>query len=356
MKRAFLLIFLAFIPFFMSCGRAPEPVTSAESVFNAATEAMVKGDDPSAITFYYSLVNDYPSFKKYKSDIYYRLGTLLYKTERYDEAEKIFVIFSVKFSGDDRLKKVYEKLINIYVQEFHDDAKAQKIRDAYAKKFGGTPTLQAIDNTINIIKSADSDGAGLLALDASSVFVEKLEKSASLDRDAFPVCGVISDGVKSPDGKFYTEIKKNYLYYGAAGESSSRIPQSKGASAPQWSWDSRFIVFTTAAGHRGPRHIKVYDSKTGKTSDIFWAKGVTPMLAVSPDAGTSKIIFCYNSRLWIINRDGSSVSLLDKNRACPDPVMMAWSKDGGKLVFSRKNDPDTFYICSLGRRYVEDIN
>jgi hypothetical protein len=35
---------------------------------------------------------------------------------------------------------------------------------------------------------------------------------------------------------------------------------------------------------------------------------------------------------------------------------MAWSKDGGKLVFSRKNDPDTFYICSLGRRYVEDIN
>jgi hypothetical protein len=356
MKRAALLTFLAVVPFFLSCGRAPEPVDSAESVFNAATEAMVKGDDPSAIMLYYSLVNDYPSFKGYKSDIYYRLGTLLYKTERYDEAEKIFVKFSEKFGGDSRLKNVYEKLINIYVQEFHDDAKAQKIRDAYAKKFGGTPTLQAIDNTINVLQSEDSDSAGVLALDASSVLVEKLEKSASLDRDVFPVCGVISAGVKSPDGKFYTEIKKNYLYYGAAGERSSRIPESRGASAPQWSWDSRFVVFTTAAGRAGPRHIKVYDSKKGKTSDIFWAKGVSPMLAVSPDPGTSKIIFCYNSRLWIINRDGSSVSLLDKHRACADPGMMAWSKDGGKLIFSRKNDPDTFYICSLGRRYVEDLN
>ena len=70
-----------------------------ERIFNMATEAMVKGDDAVAIELYYKLVEDYPAFKKYRKDILYRLGNLLYKTERYEEAERIYRTLSTKYKN-----------------------------------------------------------------------------------------------------------------------------------------------------------------------------------------------------------------------------------------------------------------
>jgi|GEM_PF-1135225 hypothetical protein len=360
-RTAAVFLLLLAAPLFLSCGgEGQQQARSPESVFNEATESMVKGDDPGAIVLYYKLLNDYPSFKKYRADTLFRLGTLLYKTERYDEAEKTFVIFSEKFDGDDRLKTAYEKLINIYVQEFHDDARAQKIRDLYAAKFGGTPTLQAIDKTIKVLNSADSDGTNVLSLDASGVAVTKWEKTASVDKDVFPVCNYILKSAKSPDGKYDVEKKKSggrsCLFTGPADSKLKKIPGSEEGYAPQWSWDSRFIAFTTMNYLTMERHIKIYDSLTGKTSDIFRARGVEPMLAISPDKESSKLVFSYNSRLWIINRNGNSLSLLNKTLSSASLDMAAWSKEGNAIIFSRKNAAGVFYLCQLGRREIETIN
>src|SRR5450759_5379025 len=104
---------------------------SPENLFNLATEAMVKGNDAMSIDLYYKLIDSYPDFNKYRADSIFRLGMLLYKTERYDEAEKTFVLFAEKFKNDGRLRTVYEKLIYIYMQDFHDENRAQGIRDLY---------------------------------------------------------------------------------------------------------------------------------------------------------------------------------------------------------------------------------
>jgi hypothetical protein len=356
-----LFVVLAAALFFLSCGsRAPQQAQSPESVFNSATEAMVKGDDPGAITLYYRLVNDYPDFKMYRADILFRLGELLYKTERYDEAEKTFVIFAEKFGGDERLKAVYEKLINIYVQEFHDDARAQKIRDLYAQKFGGTPTLQAIDKTIKVLQSGDADADNILSMDASNVALVKWEKTQAADKDLFPVFNYINDDSKSPDGRFSVVKKKvkgrSCLFTGPSGGKPEKIPGSEDGAAPQWSWDSRFIAFTTRRWAGAERHIKIYDSASGRTAEIFRAKGIDPMLLISPDKESSKIIFSYNSRLWIINRNGNSLSLLDKALAAGGLSMTAWSKEGNAIIFSKNGADNVFYLCQLGRREIETIN
>ena len=361
MKLAALFSVLAASLFFLSCGSgAPQQAQSPESVFNSATEAMVKGDDPGAIALYYRLVNDYPDFKKYRADTLFRLGELLYKTERFDEAEKTFVIFSEKFGDDERLKTAYEKLINIYVQELHDDARAQKIRDLYAQKFGGTPTLQAIDKTIKVIQSGDADSVNIFSMDASNVAVVKWEKTQSADKDLFPVFNYIQDEAKSPDGK-YTAVKKKVkgrscIFAGPAGGKLEKIPGSEDAAAPQWSWDSRFIAFTTIKWAAAERHIKIYDSLSGKTGEIFRARGIDPMILISPDKESSKIIFSYNNRLWIINRNGNSLSLLNKTLSAGRLSMTAWSKEGNAVIFTKKGADNVFYLCELGRREIETIN
>lgn len=338
------------------CKKAPgEGSQTPENIFNMATEAMVKGNDALAIDLYYKLVDSYPDFKKYRADSLYRLGTLLYKTERYDEAEKAFAQFAARFKNDPRLRKVYEKLIYIYMQEFHDEERAQEVRNLYAKKFGASPVLKNIDKTMNVLSTNEAAGSAVLAMDAGNIGIIKMTRTGELDREFFPVRNYIMKSVKSPDGKYMVEKKKQggnyYLYYGPIGAKMQRISGSLGGYAPQWSWTSRYIIFTSMDWQSRERRIKLFDIKGKSARELFRAKGVGPLLCISPDS--AKIIFTYLDKLWIMNKGGNAITLLSKNVSAENIRMLAWSREGDSIVFSKKNEKEVYYQCELGRREIE---
>lgn len=333
----------------------PPGEQSPETVFNLATEAMVNGNDALAIDLYYKLVDSYPEFKKYRADAVFRLGTLLYKTERFDEAEKKFALFAVKFKNDGRLREVYEKLLCIYMQEFHDEERAQKIRDLYAKKFKESPVLKDIDKTIKVLSDDGSLGSVVLALSTGNIGVIKTQKIVELDKEFFPVRNYILKSVKSPDGKLSVEREKApggyYLFLGADGKKMLKVKGSAGGYAPQWSWNSKLIIFTSMDWQRKERRIYAYNVDDNKTHELFKAKGVGPLLCISPDSG--KIVFTYLDKLWMMKNNGNEVSLLSKNVNVKNIRMLAWSRGGDSIVYSKKNEKDIYYLCELGRREIE---
>jgi tetratricopeptide (TPR) repeat protein len=334
---------------------AAEQYKSPENLFNLATEAMVKGNDVLSIDLYYKLIDSYPDFNKYRADSIYRLGMLLYKTERYDEAEKILALFAAKFKNDDRLRNVYEKLIYIYMQEFHDEQRAQSVRALYAEKFKESPVLKDIDKTINILSTDEKTGSAVLAMNAGNIGIIKMLKTGEIDREFFPVRNYVLVSVKSPDGKFAAEKREfsgDYsLFFGAIGSKMQRIEGSTGAYAPQWAWNSKYIFFTSMDWRSKERRIRVYDTAGKKTRELFRAKGVGPLLCISPDS--AKIVFTYLDKLWIMNSGGNSVALLSKNIDVKDISMIAWSREGDSIIYSKKNEKDVYYLCKLGRREIE---
>jgi tetratricopeptide (TPR) repeat protein len=330
-----------------------------EHVFNMANKALSQGDDAAAIDLFYRLEQEYPGFNKYGADILIRLGTLLYKTERYDEAEKTLAVFVSKYRQDNRVKKACEMLLYIYIQETHDGVKAQKMRDFYAKSFGDSATLMEIDRTRSVLFSESSKTPEFLRLDAADIGIPGApEASRAYDTELFPVKNLISQSVKSPDGKYMVESRETdgtaYLYISRVDGKMKRVKLtgSSRGYAPQWSWDNRYVVFTSKKMSSGERAIKVYDVRNNTTMEVFRGRPVEPLLCVSPDS--SKIIFCYNGRLWIMNRDGNSVCLLSKAVKVRKLSMTAWSKDGGLVIFSTDGDGDRFYTCRLGRRDTAD--
>ena len=327
---------------------------SPETVFNMATEAMVKGNDALAIDLYYKLDKSYPSFKKYRADTLYRLGTLLYKTDRFDEAEPVFAKFAEKCKDDDRLRKVYEKLIEIYVQDLHDEDKAQAIRDLYAKKFKESPVLKQIDKTMNVLSVNEGSGSALLAMDSGNIGIIKMQKTDEIDREFYPVRNYVLKSVKSPDGKLIVEKQKldgnYYLFFGPIGSRMAKIGGSSGGYAPQWSWNSKYIYFTSMNWQKKERKIKVFDTAGKNTRELFSAKGVGPLLCISPDS--KKIVFTYLDKLWIMNSTGNSVTLLSENINAGDIRMIAWSREGDSIIFLKKNEKETYYQCEFGRREI----
>ncbi|MCE5300881.1 MAG: tetratricopeptide repeat protein [Spirochaetia bacterium] len=358
-KTGRILAIILILQLYTACGTKPAPEGhTPEGLFNSATEAMVKGDDAAAIDLYYKLVEDYPEFKKYRADALYRLGSLLFKTERYEESEKTLRLFAAKYPSDARVKKAYECLLHIYMQELLDEAKAKKIRDLYAQRFGGSPTLQDIDKTMQVLNADSSAGSEVLALDAAYLGIIGSKVSASPDREFFPVRNYVLKSVKSPDGRMLAEKKKSNadyaIYIGpVAGDKRVKIPGSSGGYAPQWSWDGRYVLFTSMDRANKARKIKIYDTRTNVTREIFKAGGVEPLVCISPDS--SKVIFSYDSRLWIMNKNGNSVTLLSKTVNASGLKMAAWSRDGDRIIFSRKAEPQVFHICELGRREIEAI-
>jgi Tol biopolymer transport system component len=101
------------------------------------------------------------------------------------------------------------------------------------------------------------------------------------------------------------------------------------------------------------RKIKVYDTEAKTTRELFSAKGVGPLLCVSPDS--RKIIFTYRDKLWIMNSNGNSITLLSKNVDVKDIRMIAWSREGDSVIFSKKNEKETYYQCEFGRREIEAV-
>ncbi len=332
---------------------------TAEHIFNMANEAIARGDEAVAIDLFYKLNQDYGAFKKYRADVLYRLGTLLYKTERYDESEKVLSMFVSKFQQDARLKKAYEMLLYIYMQETHDEAKAQKVRDQYAGKFGNNPTLKQIDKTMTVLSGETQEASALLALDAVNIGIIGSAAVNGYDREFYPVRNYILKSVRSPDGKFTVEKKKKagnyYLYIDqlpAKGQ-PIRIDKSSGGYAPQWSWDSKYVVFTSMDWATDERRVRIYDVKKKVARDLFSAPGLEPLLCISPDS--SKIIFTYNGKLWIMNSNGNGVSLLSKSMSAKKMWMIAWAREGGRIIYSNKSDKSLYYECRLGRREIEAI-
>jgi hypothetical protein len=351
------LIFLAVLPGAGCKKSAVEAGKTPESIFNMATEAMVENNDALAIELYYKLENSYPDFKKYRPDVLFRLGNLLYKTERFDESEKIFSVFASDYKDDARLKAVYEKLLCIYMQEFHDETRAQTIRDLYAKKFKSSPVLKEIDKTMNVLNSDEAEGSALLAMDAGMICIIKYEKISDLDKENFPVINSVTKSAKSPDGRFLAEIRKksgnNYIYYGPTDSKLKMIDGSKLGNAPQWSWNSRYILFTSMDIRTGERKIKIFDTAKKNLREVFRAKGLEPLLCASPDS--SKVAFSYNGKLWVMNMNGNSVTLLSKSLNAAGLNEISWSREGSSIMFSKRKNGAEYYKCQLGRREIENV-
>jgi tetratricopeptide (TPR) repeat protein len=351
----------AIVFLFFSCTPVKEASgDTPEHIFNMANEAMSKGDDAMAIELFYKLDQQNSGLNKYRSDLVFRLGTLLYKTERYDEAEKALGRFVSRYPDSPDVKKALEMLLYIYMQELHDEARAQKIRDVYAKKFGDSPTLKQIDKTKTVVFSDAQEASALLSLDASAIALTGgAQKSDSFDKEFFPVRNYVLKSVKSPDGKYTAEkVKKSGGYYISMSSSDGsikglKVENSSGGYSPQWSWDDRYLLFTAMNWNGNERRIKIYDLAKKSTRELFKAPGVEPLVCISPDG--SKIVFSYNGKLWIMNRDGNNISLLSKTVDAKQLWMIAWSREGGSLLFSKKDDRNAFYTCRLGRREIEAI-
>lgn len=319
---------------------------SPEAVYNRANEQAAIGDFATAIDLFYRVIEDYPKFT-YAADAMYRLGNLLYRTERYEEAERVFNALAGRYKNYRYMNKVYEKLIHIYAEVYPNDAKANAIRDKYKKQFGTTPVLTAIDKTLTILKSDEQQGAKILALDAHLITAGKESSVAHLEKEVFPVRNYILDEVYSANRELVVkkEGKKKVLaVYNVAGKKIKTIKESAGAQAPQWSWDGKYIIYTILS--KKVRKIMIYDVQKNKVKKLFSGKNVEPMLLFSPDGG--KIVFIYNGNPWIMENTGNNISFLGKMKL-KKVVMAAWSQYGEKLIFMQDGRTD-FNLIDLERK------
>ncbi len=321
-----------------------------ESVFNAANTAMLKGEDQIAVELYYKLLKNYPTFKRYKPEILSRLGNLLYKTEVYEEAEKILQILVSKYPRYKDIDKAYEELLYIYVEENKDKAKAKIIRDAYARKIGNPTALTDIDRTIALM--TEGKMAELLSLDASMICINGMRSSSVFDPNVFPVKNYIKKEAVDYSGETTVIRMKQKGAYGLFIKKGNavvaRIKNSKNGYAPQWSWDGKFLVFTAMNWETRERSVKVCNLEKGLYAEsIFSGKNVEPITSISADA--SKIIFVYAGKPWIINRDGTNRTLLDKKIKIKNPEFIAWAKTGDKIVFFEENASE-YMVYSLGKK------
>ncbi|HRU38660.1 MAG TPA: hypothetical protein P5511_02190, partial [Candidatus Goldiibacteriota bacterium] len=140
--------------------KASRETEPAERVFNAANEAMTRGDNAAAIDLYYKILEKYPDFKQYRADSLYRLGVLLFRSERFEESEKILGIFIIKYKNHEKIKDAYEKLLYIYTREKKDPAKALKIREIYEKKYGKSGAVEIADRSEKILSGPLSGSYG----------------------------------------------------------------------------------------------------------------------------------------------------------------------------------------------------
>jgi tetratricopeptide (TPR) repeat protein len=345
-------LFLCGFDFFGLIKANPDGET-AERLFNTANEAMIKGNSTQAIELYYRLIEKHPEFRSYRADALYRLGTLLFKAERFEEAEKILQMLANKYKNYPQIRTAYEKLLYIYVQELRDNKRAKKVREIYEKKFGKSRVLENADKTENILNTSGAGGFEILKMTPSEISVTGVEESGSYDEEFFPVKCVISNSASSPDRKFILERKKKnskyFLYISGGGKKAVRINGTKNGFGPQWSWDNRYVVFTAMDWDLKERQLKILDVGKNVVRNLFAASAVEPLTCLSPDG--SLAAFWYLDGLWLANKSGISVSLISKKVNGKDVFMMAWSREGGKILVGKKiKGQERYYICTLGRK------
>ncbi len=325
----------------MSCGGrgAPSGAENPERIFNLATEAMVKGEDAAAIELYYKIVENYPAFKKeYRADAVFRLGSLLYKAERYDEAEKIFDMFIVKHKGHKGVKKAYEMLLTISVSVTKNSAKAAKLKAEYSKLFGDPEKIKSIERTMTMLEDKPKMAgkfAEVLSLEVKDIEASTVREAADFDREFFPVINARSDSAKSHDNK-KTVLRKKYnkKYYlflkDNASNKERRLKGTLNAVSPQWSWDGRLISYTVLNPEKRERSVVLYDIAAQKAKVLFSASGIQRLTAFSPDG--SKVAFYYRDRLWLVSAKSYSVGLLTDKVTEKNASLMAWSGDGSMIL------------------------
>ncbi len=356
--KKYILILIIVLSLFSGCNNLvpteqKEATESPERLFNLANEAMIKGDKNIAIELYYKILERYPDFKKYKSDILYRLGMLLFKSERYEEAEKIFQQLITKYKNYSKIKTVYEKLIYIYIQELPDPGKAQKIKEMYKAKFKDDVKFNNIEKT-TVLLNYEEKKDELIKLDASEIEIKKIEKIKNYDTEFFPVQTVLDLKVFSPDRKYFVERKKvndrYFLFLTDVSKNKTRkITGAENGFGQQWSWDSKYIVFTVMNWATKERSIKLYDIKKDYIKTLFTGKNIGDLLCFSPD--NSKIAFWYYNNLWIINRTGKNMSMICKVIKGENSFMMAWSREGDKILIGQKIlNSINYYLFYLGRK------
>lgn len=354
MKKYLLIISLLFILIgFFSC-EPKIPGEAPETIFNKANDSMVKGEYSIAIELYYQLLSNYKNFKKYRDDILYRLGLLLYKTERYDEAEKVLTNLINKYKNYKKIKNAYIMLLYIYLQEFKDETKADKIKKLYEKQFGADDFIQNMNKTLALLKIGE-DSLNLLKMPEKDIVIINEKKVDSFDREFFPVLNYEDKIRESNNRKMIVERKKTkegyylFLKNKMTGE-TKKINGSKNGYAPQWSWDDRFILFTAMDWENEERKIKIYDIRNNKSFLIFKGKNIEPVLCISPDS--SKIVFSYMNKFWLISRTGSNLSLLHKDILSNNIILMAWARDCDKILY-KKNNEKIYRILQLGKREIK---
>ncbi|HDQ26248.1 MAG TPA: hypothetical protein ENN43_05820 [bacterium] len=356
MKKKILLGFLlsAFVLSAACGGNAPAGAENPERIFNAATEAMVKGESVIAIELYYKLLNDYPGFKKYRAEILERLGGLLFDSEQYEEAEKILGRYVSEYRNHKGIKKAYERLAFIYMQVMKDSARAERINAVYNKRFKGSETAASMDKTLAILTESQKGGiSAVLKLDPKDIIVTRVIGTEIFHGEFYPVRHYILKKIKAPDSRREAERKKvsgKYFIYVKdikAGK-VKRVPGSQNGFGPQWAWDGERLYFTVMDWDTEEREIRFYNARTGGAAGLFSAAGIGPLLCVSPD--NSKVVFQYRSNLWMMNRTGTSISLLDPKFDAESAVFMAWSRDGSNIVVRKKGEKGRYHILQLGRK------
>jgi len=325
-----------------------------EHIYNMATDAMAKGEDAVAIQLFYKVTEQYSDFKKYRPDARFMLGQLLFKTERYDEAEKVFTDIVSKYKKYSKIDKVYEYLIYIYSEEFNDNEKAKKIRALYAKQFGQDTTLANIDRTIELLgKEKNYD---ILKLDASEIEISRAEEADDFQPDIFPVLCYEKDKPTTLDKTMVIERKPveglYYLFIENANKNDERkIPDSKNGYMPQWSWDKKYVIFTSMNWKTMSRSIKLYNVEKNKTKILFKSQKIEPILCFSPDS--SKILFIYQNFPWLINRDGGIISKISNDFKVKDIFVSAWANDGDKILVKEGKSGSKYKIFFLAKRELK---
>ena len=357
MKKNLMILFVL-LCFFLGCdyfspAEQKETSESPERLFNLANESMVRGEKDIAIELYYKIIEKYPDFKKYRPDALYRLGILLFKSERYEEAEKIFQQIITRYRNYPRIKNVYEKLIYIYIQELPDTAKAEKLKEIYKTKFKAGGKFDEIEKTTILLKPKE-EKENLFKLDASEIDTIKIEKIREYDKEFFPVQAILDLKVFSPDRKYFVERKKVNGRYSLfltdiLKNKTRKIIGSENGFGQQWSWDSKFIVFTVMNWTTKERNIKLYNIENNNMKILFTGKNIGDLMCFSPD--NSKIAFWYYDDLWLINRTGKKMSMICKTFKGENVIMMAWSREGDKILAGKKTANDiNYYLFSLGRK------
>lgn len=340
---------------------AKAPTQSPEAVFNSANAAMSQGDYAKAIELFYTLYERYPQFKTYRCDVVFRLGYLLYKAERFDESEKVLVDFIKNYAQcqpRENLKKAYIILISIYLQEIYNDAEANRLRDEYIRLFGRDNFIKDIDRTVMILKLGVTESP-ILKLDPAEITIKSSKKVTAIDRAFYPVINYVRREVRSPNNRYLVKRSGGkttgyYLYLtDTATKKTRKLSGTMNGYAPQWSWDSRYIFYTSMDWETEERKIKVYDLKKSTAIVLFKGKNMGDVITISPDA--SKIVFSYYGRLWIMNRVDANMALLSNSVNAGDIVMLAWNKNGGSILARKRWSKGSYGEHELGRTEIQVI-